>query len=254
MLLLLPIRNLEENLPDFKEDSISGIDFLIFRFYFQQTHAYLSQSTTSCEVVAQERNPFSCEIEWQWIPHSKYNATLLRNLATGNYLCFDDEGKPVAVKHPKLERCLLRAFPPKFDYVKRTNDIQMCKGGLFQGIESEFFAAIFSAIQSQAVNYGSLRPKHNGVQYRLPAAVHLKSLLDDRSWYVGFCTNGHAFANDNPYREDCSNIYLPKWWNVVELCPPIPQHCWIQECMPNNEIPKSGVACPEDCVSSIRCR
>ncbi|KAM7532845.1 hypothetical protein Aperf_G00000128456 [Anoplocephala perfoliata] len=176
-----PIVNIGENLPDSKEYYASDINFPIYRLYFHQTDAYLSQSTTSCEVVAQEQNPFSCEIEWQWIPHPKYNATLLRNLATGNYLCFDDEGKPVAVKQAKLERCLLRALFPEFDPVRRANDMEVCEEDLFQGNESDFFDTILSADKNQTVNYGTLKPKRNGVKAHLPAAVFLKSLLNDRS-------------------------------------------------------------------------
>ncbi|KAM7532887.1 hypothetical protein Aperf_G00000128417 [Anoplocephala perfoliata] len=179
--------NLAENVAASGEADVSDIDYPVYRFLFHQTNAYLSQSSTSCEIVAQEQNPFSSEIEWQWIPHIRYNGALLRNLRTRNFLCFDNEGKPVAVKQANLERCLLQALLPKFAIFKRANDIQIDEEEFFYEDQFEPLSTTFSVHQSENANFGTLRPKDNGVKFAIPTAIHLKSLFDDRSWYVGFC-------------------------------------------------------------------
>nr|CDS33961.1 hypothetical protein HmN_000558100 [Hymenolepis microstoma] len=81
--------------------------FSVFRFYFPPTRAYLSSNSTSSEVSVLEKNPFSKEIMWQWIPQPARKSILFRNLDSMKYLCFSAKRKLVALPKLDLERCLV---------------------------------------------------------------------------------------------------------------------------------------------------
>ncbi|VUZ40154.1 unnamed protein product, partial [Hymenolepis diminuta] len=81
--------------------------FSVFRFYFPATKAYLSSNNKSSEVSVCEKNPFSKEIMWQWIPQPAHKAMLFRNLGSMQYICFNEKGKIVALPDLDLERCLV---------------------------------------------------------------------------------------------------------------------------------------------------
>uniref|UniRef100_A0A5K3FIW0 DPPIV_N domain-containing protein n=1 Tax=Mesocestoides corti TaxID=53468 RepID=A0A5K3FIW0_MESCO len=68
--------------------------FPAFRFYNPGAHAYLAKRNTSKEVVTQDRDPFSNQIEWEWIPQPKSLGAFLRHKASKMFLCFNRHGKP----------------------------------------------------------------------------------------------------------------------------------------------------------------
>lgn len=102
-------------------------------------------------------------------------------------------------------------------------------------------------------NRRSLRRIGGLVDFLLPAVIHLTSKQQTPEWRVGFCLNGHAFANRNPFAEKCPSYTLPVRWNLLYMCPPIPRYCRIPECQSNNTVYGEHFGCPYTCRASIFC-
>nr|CDS33962.1 hypothetical protein HmN_000558200 [Hymenolepis microstoma] len=164
-----------------------------------ETHAYLTGANNSNELVAQERNPFRLNVEWQWIPKSRHGGLFLRNLDTQEYLCFDHQGKPVVQKDLDFESCLLVVSLPPLK--------------LF-GLENASY------------------PKGQAPMIQPPWPVRIKpAKAKQQVWRLGFCHNGHPFPNGNPEQDACTAWQLPRWWDIVVMCPVIPDRCWTVACM-----------------------
>ncbi|KAM7532875.1 hypothetical protein Aperf_G00000128446 [Anoplocephala perfoliata] len=213
----------------------------LYRFYFPSTHAFLFATNASTDLLALEHNPFALEILWQWIPLPQYEAALFRNLASKQYLCFDNHGKAVAIANLNLKRCLLQIFLLKSP--NRTTSNHSASGGNNESIPGD--EQLVKASLNTAVTGGLLT-------FKIPSAVQLRSKLDHQ-FYVGFCHNGHTFTHENPHNEECPIVDLPIQWNVVDVCPPIPTHCQVPDCMSGEEVYGRSDACPTDCHLIIHC-
>ena len=92
------------------------------------------------------------------------------------------------------------------------------------------------------------------LRFSLPAAVHLVSKFFKPTWYIGFCSNGRAFANSRPYMATCPNYHLTMRWNLLYICPPIPRECRILECnLTDWRLLTQISRCPRACQLSIQC-
>lgn len=90
-------------------------------------------------------------------------------------------------------------------------------------------------------------------KFAVPAAIRLASKLHKPRWHVGFCLNGHAFANRKPYAENCPSYSLSKRWSLLYICPPVPSQCRIPECKSETRVYDDHAGCPHVCRSSIFC-
>ncbi|KAH9286480.1 hypothetical protein ECG_01112 [Echinococcus granulosus] len=244
--------------------------FPVFRFYNSETHAYLSKSNLTSEVVAQDHNPFSQNIEWEWIPQPQNSGAFLRNKASRHFLCFNKHGRPTVRKRINLRRCLLHGFLPSRKLVV---PVKLPKSTHKQLSLEEAHAAVKSESQLQtiitATNSSSSSGKPTGVRrslkrehpprsdnfakFSIPVAVHLASKLHKPPWHIGFCPNGRAFANRKPYMPVCPNYRLSNRWNLLYICPPIPNQCRRPECRPIRHTVTQSGECPRVCQFGIYC-
>ncbi|VUZ40155.1 unnamed protein product, partial [Hymenolepis diminuta] len=115
------------------------------------------------------------------------------------YLCFDYQGKPVVQKELDFEDCLLVASLPPL----------------------KMFGLGDAAY-----------PKDDVPTVQPPWPILIKPVkAKHQAWRLGFCLNGHPFSNGNPEQEACTAWELPRWWDIVVVCPVIPDHCWTAACM-----------------------
>ncbi|VDL21589.1 unnamed protein product [Hymenolepis diminuta] len=255
---------LKSSVDGFKTDAA----FPAFRFYSPDIRAYLSKSNSSREIVAEERNPFSQIIEWEWMPQPRYNGVYLRNRISKHFFCFNKNGRPAVRKHLNRERCLLHGYirfygstkRPKFTNKRfQTDNIRVNTLNNFNFQDSITSRNNRNNISNYITtgypqrNRRSLRRIGGLADFLLPAVIHLTSKQQTPEWRVGFCLNGHAFANRNPFAEKCPSYTLPVRWNLLYMCPPIPRYCRIPECQSNNTVYGEHFGCPYTCRASIFC-
>uniref|UniRef100_A0A0R3X7H9 Reelin domain-containing protein n=1 Tax=Hydatigena taeniaeformis TaxID=6205 RepID=A0A0R3X7H9_HYDTA len=244
--------------------------FPVFRFYNSETRAYISRSNSTSEVVAQTHDPFSQTIEWEWIPQPQNFGAFLRNKATKHFLCFNKHGRPTVRKRINLRRCLLHGFLPSRELAvaeklltspHRASSPEKSHVTL----NSEF--QLQTTITATNISSNSSKSKEvrrspgrdypprsdNFAKFSIPVAVHLASKLHSPPWYIGFCPNGHAFANRKPYMAVCPNYRLSKRWNLLYICPPIPNQCRRPECRSIRRTVAQTRECPRACHFSIYC-
>ncbi|KAL5111997.1 hypothetical protein TcWFU_004595 [Taenia crassiceps] len=256
------------------KSGISGFDavtaFPVFRFYNSETRAYLSRSNSTSEVVAQDRDPFSQNIEWEWIPQPKNFGAFLRNKASKYFLCFNKHGRPTARKRVNPRRCLLHGFLPSRELAVPGKPLksahkQSSPGQTHVAVKSESqFQTTIAATNTSSNGSNSTEvrrsfrrdypPRSDSfAKFSIPVAVHLASKLHNPTWYIGFCPNGHAFANRKPYMAVCPNYRLSKRWNLLYICPPIPTQCRRPECRSIRRTVTQSRECPRACQFGIHC-
>ncbi|KAM7540493.1 hypothetical protein Aperf_G00000034596 [Anoplocephala perfoliata] len=240
--------------------------FPVFRFYNPENRAYLSKSTTSREVVAQERNSFSRQIEWEWIPQPRFNGVYLRNKASKHFFCFNKHGRPTARERLNLRRCLLHGVLRIRDTMKQPKSTNgLSPSGKMQAnatteLQLQLQVSDTSENLTNVSNSSylarmrrSLGRSDDLAKFAVPAAIRLASKLHKPRWHVGFCLNGHAFANHKPYAEKCPSYSLSKRWSLLYICPPVPSQCRIPECKSETRVYDDHDGCPHVCRSSIFC-
>ncbi|VDD76281.1 unnamed protein product [Mesocestoides corti] len=243
--------------------------FPAFRFYNPGAHAYLAKRNTSKEVVTQDRDPFSNQtiyflVEWEWIPQPKSLGAFLRHKASKMFLCFNRHGKPTVQKRIKISRCLIHGFLPRRDLIdtpaqpkSENRQLTTSQAPMISTKSTSQLQLMSSSNLTSAQMKRSLRRylkrRDNLAKFSIPAAVHLASKSHIPPWHIGFCPNGRAFANRQPYMATCPNFQLSKKWNLLYICPPIPNHCRRPECLLAKRILTQLNGCPRACQLSIYC-
>lgn len=92
----------------------------------------------------------------------------------------------------------------------------------------------------------SMKFMRNDDDLVFPTMIYLTSNRFSPEWRIGFCENGHAFANLRPLSKYCPSYSLSKDWSLLYFCLPVPPQCRTTECRVEHR-------CPEICNRSISC-
>nr|CDS33965.1 hypothetical protein HmN_000558500 [Hymenolepis microstoma] len=202
------------------------------------------------------------------MPQPRYNGVYLRNRVSKHFFCFNKNGRPAVRKSLNREQCLLHGYIRFYSGTRRPKSAKrrsQDNNTLVNALkESNLQVPIKTMNNTNTTNNSiptvyprrskrSLRRIGGFADFLLPAVIHLTSRQQTPEWRVGFCLNGHAFANRNPFGKKCPSYTLPVRWNLLYMCPPIPRYCRIPECQSNNTVYGENSGCPYTCRASIFC-